>query len=240
MYKAQSTEATMTGSATSSSAARPERTRVQIQIPVRMVERLSAYRRQLRRWVAEGRTRIFSHELGALVGGTPAQVRRDLMTIGYTGSPARGYEATGLIARISELLDAPTRQGIALVGVGYLGRAILNYFGRTHPDLPILAAFDVAPEKIGRVLDGCRCYGMHELEHVLAEQPVTVGILAVPVEAAQGVADRLIQAGVRGLLNFTPTRLRVPPEVYVEDVDIAVSLEKVAFFARHGAGRTEE
>ncbi len=200
-------------------------------IPARMVERISAYRRHLRRWLAEGRTRIYSHELGALIGCTPAQVRRDLMTIGYAGSPARGYDVVKLIERIGEMLDPPKRDGIVLVGVGSLGRAILNYFRGTHPELLLVAAFDIAPEKIGQSCHGCPCYAASEMETVLRGRPVPVGIIAVPADGAQEVADRLVRAGVRGLLNFTPVRLRVPPEVFVEDVDIATSLEKVAFYA---------
>jgi len=208
-------------------------------LPIRVVERLIAYRRHLRWWLADGRTRIYSHELAAMNGVTPAVVRRDLMTIGYTGSPARGYDAAGLIEWIGKRLDCPRREGVALVGLGSLGRAILNYFTGFHPELPIVAAFDVAPDKVGRMIDGCRCYATTEMEGVLKERPVTVGIIAVPVEAAQDVAERLIQAGVRGLLNFTPVRLHVPPDVYVEDVDIAVSLEKVAFYARTQPNRME-
>lgn len=208
-------------------------------LPIRVVERLIAYRRHLRWWLADGRTRIYSHELAAMDGVTPAVVRRDLMTIGYTGSPARGYDAAGLIEWIGKLLDCPRTEGVVLVGLGSLGRAILNYFTGIHPELPIVAAFDIAPDKVGRVVDGCRCHHPSEMEAVLREQPVTVGIIALPMDASQDAADHLIRCGVRGILNFTPVRLRVPPEAYVEDVDIAVSLEKVAFYARTQANRLE-
>jgi redox-sensing transcriptional repressor len=211
-----------------------------LDLPVRMVERLSGYRRHLRFWLGEARDRIYSHELGALVGSTPAQVRRDLMTIGFTGSPARGYDVAALVEKIGTLLDPPGHERMVLVGLGYLGRAVLRYISTTHPELPIVAAFDVAPDKVGRVIDGCRCYASAEIEDVLGEAGALVGIIAVPPEAAQGVADHLVQAGIRGLLNFTPVRLQVPPEVTVEDVDISVSLEKVAFFARSKVSRLEK
>lgn len=213
--------------------------RTVMDIPVRMVERLSGYRQHLRRWLAEGKRRIYSHELGALLGATSAQVRRDLMTIGYTGSPAKGYDVAGLVAAIGRLLDPPTREAVALVGLGQLGRAILNHFSATHLELPIVAAFDIAPEKVGRIVDGCRCYAVSEMPTVLRAHAVPLGIIAVPAEAAQAVAERLIAGGVRGLLNFAPVRLRVPPEVYVEDVNLAVSLEKMAFFARLKTSRVE-
>ncbi|MGD8451753.1 MAG: redox-sensing transcriptional repressor Rex [Phycisphaerae bacterium] len=208
-------------------------------IPVRIVERLCAYRRHLRRWLDQGRARIYSHELASLHNVTPVLVRRDLMTIGFTGSPARGYDVAGLIARIDELLDPADNEAIVLVGLGYLGRAILKYLSRVHPELPVVAAFDVAPEKVGRIIDGCRCYSASEMEDILRAGPVSVAVVAVPIDAAQDTADRLVRAGVRGLLNFTPVRLHVPPDVFVEDVDIAASLEKLVFFTRPTAKPAE-
>jgi redox-sensing transcriptional repressor len=205
-----------------------------------MVERLSSYRRHLRHWLTERRERIYSHELGALIGSTAAQVRRDLMTIGFTGSPARGYDVHGLVQRISSLLTPSSDESMILVGVGHLGRAVLRYLRTTHPELPIAAVFDVASDKIGRIIDGCRCYAAAEIESTLRSAPALVGILTVPGEAAQSVAEQLIRAGVRGLLNFTPVRLHAPPDVYVEDVDISTSLEKVAFFARANPSRAEK
>jgi redox-sensing transcriptional repressor len=196
-----------------------------------VVERLIAYRRYLHQWLAQDRARIFSHDLAKPGGVTPAQVRRDLMTIGYTGSPAKGYDAEGLLAHIASLLATRLAGGFALVGVGHLGRAILDYLARQHPEYHV-AAFDVNPDKAGGVTHGCRCYLLDELEQVLAQQPTRVGIITVPADAAQDVATRLVEAGVGGLLNFAPVRLRVPAGVYVEDVDIALRLEKVAFFAR--------
>ncbi len=208
-------------------------------IPTKVIERLSSYRRHLRCWQAEGKHRIYSHELAALQGVTPAQVRRDLMTIGYTGSPAKGYDVDGLIEHVSQLLDPKTAGEAVLVGVGHLGRAILDYFTGRHPGHRIVAAFDTAPDKVGRVMHGCHCYNVSEMPDLLRRQPVAVGIIAVPAEAAQEVADQLIKLGVSGLLNFAPTRLRVPTDVYVEDVDIALSLEKVAFFAHERRSRRE-
>lgn len=208
-------------------------------IPVRVVERLIAYRRRLRAWFADGKARIYSHELANLEGVTPAVVRRDLMTIGYTGSPARGYDVAGLIEKVGQVLDPPAPEGIALVGVGSLGRAILNYFSGAHPELPIVAAFDVDLGKVGRIINGCPCHSINDIEAVLRAGSLRTAILAVPADAAQHVAERLTRAGARGLLNFTPVRLRVPPEVYVEDVDIAVLLEKVVYFARSEDRRLE-
>lgn len=176
----------------------------------------------------------FSHQLAGMAGVTAAQVRRDLMSIGYSGSTKRGYEVSELMQSIAEFLDAPNRQGVALVGVGNLGRAIMTFFAGRRPSLAIVAAFDNDPYKTGRVINGVRCYAMDDLEQVCQEQALEAAIIAVPAEGAQEVADRLIRAGVRGILNFAPTRLRVGPGIYVEDNDITTALEKVAYFARSG------
>jgi redox-sensing transcriptional repressor len=158
------------------------------------------------------------------------------MGIGYSGSPNRGYDTGELLSSISALLDSPEGQGVALVGVGNLGRAIIAYVARQRPFLYVAAAFDNDPEKIGRVIHGSRTYGLDDLPRIVGELALRVGIVAVPANAAQDAADRLIAAGIRGLLNFAPTPLRLPEQVYVEDLDWTVSLEKAAYFARHGQG----
>lgn len=200
------------------------------------IGRLSLYRRVISEMLGEARTHVYSHEIAKACGVTPAQVRRDLMPTGHLGSPSRGYNIPGLIQSISGILDDPDQEKVAIVGVGNLGRAILAYFMGRRPNLTIVAAFDADASKVGRVIHGIRCYGMEQLTDVVRKEGVEVGILTVPARAAQAIADELIGAGVCGLLNFAPVALRVPPHVYVEDLDVAISLERVAYFARHGAG----
>jgi redox-sensing transcriptional repressor len=199
---------------------------------IRTIGRLSLYRRTLQRVLAEGRPYLYSHQLAAESGVTAAQVRRDLMAIGYQGSPNRGYDVAALIASIADCLDAPEGQGVALVGVGNLGRAVIGYVGRIRPSLQVLAAFDRDGDKIGRVIQGCRVYGVEELPAVAREKHLSVGVLTVPPSAAQDAADRLVAAGFKGILNFAPVTLRVPGHVYVEDLDLTMSLEKVAYLGR--------
>lgn len=202
------------------------------------VARLSLYRRILYELLEEGETHVFSHELADLVRGTAAQVRRDMMAVGYAGSPTRGYDIDALIANIARFLDAPEGQRIALVGLGKLGMAILGYFEGRRPKLRIAAAFDVDPQRVNRVLHGCRCYPVDKLPEIVRRQAIEIGIVTVPANAAQQVAETLCAAGVRGLLNFTPVRLRVPPAVDIEDYDISMCLEKVAYFARHSGNHS--
>ena len=204
-----------------------------------VIGRLSTYRRILLDHQRAGKNRVFSHELAALGGFTPAQVRRDIMTIGYNGSPARGYEVAGLITRIGQVLDCPGGCAFALVGVGHLGQAVLAYFDGRNPYLRIGVAFDVDPRYVGKTIHGCPCHPIDELERIIKQDGIRMAVLAVPARAAQAVTDRLIAAGVNAILNFVPTRLNVPDGVYVEHVDITVSLERVAFRSRVNAAERE-
>ena len=202
------------------------------------VGRLSLYRRLLERLLASGKERVFSHELAKLAGVTAAQVRRDLMGLTVIGNPALGYAVSELIREIGNKLDADEPEGIALIGVGHLGRAVLAHFQSRRPNLEIRAAFDVDPTKVGRVIEGCRSYPLQELDSVVRDQAITLAIIAAPASAAQDVANRVVRAGVHGILNFAPISLHVPEHVRVDDLDLTMALEKVAYFARKGsAGR---
>jgi redox-sensing transcriptional repressor len=208
-------------------------------VPEKTIGRLSLYRRLLAEAVAKGKNSLYSHELARLAGATAAQVRRDLMRVGYMGTPTRGYHVADLMGSISALLDAPATQGVALVGVGNLGRAILAYFTGRHPSLSFVAAFDTDPSKADRVIHGCRVYPMEQLAAVLAREDVHTAVLAVPAENAQEAADQLAGAGVMSILNFAPTSLHVGPGVYVEHNDLTAAIERVAFFARARARSKE-
>jgi len=200
----------------------------------RTIARLSLYRRLLNVLAAEGVTHVVSRELAHLAGRTAAQVRRDLMALGYAGASARGYEVTGLIQSIRRFLDKPGGQDVALVGVGNLGKALLTHFAGRRPNLAITVAFDTDPTKANRTINACRVWPMDRAADILKARDIHIAIVAVPPGAAQQVVDRLVEAGVRGILNFAPVRLRVPEDVFVEDLDMTVSLEKVAYFARRG------
>lgn len=198
----------------------------------KVIHRLSVYRRILLELQAQGLAYVYSHQLAALAGGTAALVRRDLMRIGFTGSPARGYEVTALIAAVGKVLDHPEGLRVALVGVGNLGRAVLAYFLGRKPNLTIVAAFDSDPELAGRVIHGCRCHAAADLERICRELGVQVGIITVPAAAAQAVVDSMREAGVSSFVNFAPVSLRLPPGVHVQEMDITTTVEKAGYFAR--------
>lgn len=202
-------------------------------ISERTVERLSLYRRLLLQLREADDAVVFSRQLSESAGVTAAQVRRDIMHLGCSGVPNSGYRVGELLTAINALLDAPQSQRAALVGVGHLGLALLSHFSGRWRWLHIHAAFDNDPAKYNTLFRGARCYPYSELSRIVREWRMDVGIITVPKDAAQDVADRLCDAGVRGLLNFAPVRLRVPEHVFVENVDLTTSFEKVAFFARH-------
>ena len=198
----------------------------------RTIGRLSLYRLTLDNLCQDGADRVFSHQLAAAAGCSAAQVRRDLMAINYSGSPAHGYNVAELTESIDNFLDHPGGTPVALVGIGNLGRAILDFFRARRPKLSIVAAFDTNKNKTGRVIHGTWCYHVDQMADIVRDKHITVAVITVPAASAQEVADKLVDAGVTGLLNFAPVRLRVPRHVYVEDLDITISLEKVAFFSR--------
>lgn len=201
-------------------------------ISAKTIGRLSLYRRLLLQLAADGVKYIYSHDLAAEAGVSAAQVRRDIMYIGYSGNPNRGYDAQELIQSIGNFFDAPDVQNIAIVGVGNLGRAIMAYFTGRREKLHIAAVFDSDPDKYGRVIHGYRCYDVEMLPQVANELNITIGAICVPAAVAQKVADKLVLAGIGGILNFAPVPLHVPSDIYVENIDMTMAMEKVAYFAR--------
>jgi redox-sensing transcriptional repressor len=205
------------------------------------IHRLTLYRKILKELKEQGIENVFSYKLATLAGRSPAQVRRDLMEVGYFGTPVHGYKIDELKKSLDEYLDTVDGQEAALVGLGNLGRAILDYCNGLNPKLKISAAFDRNDNKVGKVFSGCPCYHISQLEEVIKEKHIEIVILAIQLEGAQSIAERCAQSGVRAFLNYTPARLALPDEIYVENRDMMLALEKAAFFARnnHRKGKNE-
>lgn len=201
---------------------------------VKSIRRLSVYRRILSRLIEEGVQTVRSHDLAESAGVTAAQVRRDFMALGYRGSPNRGYSCRDLFTSIGDFMGTNVPVKAVLVGVGNLGRAILGYFDTRSVNIKIVACFDIDQQIVGSEIFNCYCYPQANLERILKRRPVPIGIIAVPFRHAQEVADRLIAAGVRGIMNFAPATLHVPEHIYVEDMDFTASLETISFYASHG------
>jgi len=201
-------------------------------IPVQTIGRLSLYRRLLLELSAGGMRQIYSHQLASAAVATAAQVRRDLMMIGFTGSPRKGYAVDELIAAVNGVLAQSVETSVALVGVGNLGRAILAYYTNRQPWVRFVAAFDRDPDKANRIIHGCRVYPFEQAEEVLGREGIRAAVIAVPAAEAQRVADRLALAGVRSFLNFAPVRLHLPTGAFVDDMDMSTALDRVAYYAR--------
>lgn len=201
-------------------------------LPHKTVERLSQYRRALLLILSKEKTHVFSHEIAQMLHITPVQVRRDLMLIGYSGNLRRGYDIKELIDLIGKIIDTDRGQKVVVVGIGNLGKAIISYFRGKRSKLSIIAAFDTNPEKIDRIYDGVQCYHIDKLGEVVKQENVSIGIITVPAEQAPAVAETLVLAGIKGILNYSPKPLNVSPYVYLEEYDMITSLEKVAFFAK--------
>jgi redox-sensing transcriptional repressor len=196
----------------------------------RTVGRLSVYRRVLGGLRVQNIPHIFSRDLAGLAGVSPSLVRQDLMGLGYRGTSQKGYEVAPLDEAIGRRLSGGAPQNVLLVGVGNLGRAIMQYFQRSHPKLTLVAALDLDPDLVGGRRHGVPVRHLEDLERTVAGSGACGAILAVPGREAQDVADRLTAAGIRSILNFTTVRLRVPAGVYVENTDIGLALERVAFY----------
>ncbi|MBN1566323.1 MAG: redox-sensing transcriptional repressor Rex [Acidobacteria bacterium] len=201
-------------------------------VPHRTIGRLTLYWRILRDLASEGKSSVYSHDLASKARVTAAQVRRDLMVLGYFGTPARGYDINKLIEHIEAFVFPTEEQRAVIAGVGNIGRALLKFFVGRRPNLKIVASLETNPEKFDRMIQGCPCHSIEDAPKVIREQGITVGIIAVPDKEAQYVADIFVDAGIRGILNFARTALHVPAGVYVEDIDLAMSMDRVAFFAR--------
>jgi redox-sensing transcriptional repressor len=209
-------------------------------LPANTVERLSLYRRILLNLPAEEKPFIYSHRLAHLLKINAAHVRRDLMLIDFSGDIHKGYDIKKLIDSIGEAIDCVYVQKVAFVGIGDLGRAVAEYFNHTETRLQVTATFRLEGEAPNFV--DVRCYHISQMKEVLKKEKIELCVLAVPSDLAHEVSKELIDAGIRGILNFTSAHLKVPSNVYVEQYDMISKLEKLAYFTNkdHCGGSQEK
>ncbi len=214
------------------------RPRVNAQKPARRsaispltVKRLSLYLRYLEELAAVEQSTVSSRQLGEALGLTDAQVRKDLAYFGQFGRPGVGYYVNELAEQLRKIFGTDTVRDVAVIGAGRLGRALLGHKGFLRKGFRLSAAFDNNPAKIGRKFDGVTVQAMPELAESVRSGRFRLAIIAVPIEAAQEVTDDLCRAGIRGILNFAPVTLSLPPDVAVVPVDLAVQLEQLSYFA---------
>ena len=202
------------------------------------VRRLSHYYRVLEEVEAEGGRLISSHRLAQREGVTSAQVRKDLSCFGSFGRRGLGYNVAHLRQEIRAILGLDRRWRVGVVGAGNLGTAFMLYRGFEAQGFDVVAAFDRDPARIGRQLGGLTVRDIADLPSVARDGGLDLGVIATPLRAAQEVADALVAAGVRGILNLAPRKLFVPAHVALRTVDMTVEFESLSFALANMAPRT--
>ena len=199
-------------------------------IPDIVIGRMPIYLRALQRMAGEGRQVTSSQELGERLGISAAQIRKDLSQFGEFGKQGTGYNIEFLSKRISEILKVDRVWDVALVGAGDMGRALASYSGFAHRGFRIAMVFDNDPAKVGSRVGE---FTVEDIGSIKAKQHganIKVAMIAVPAAAAQDVADELIEAGVKAILNYAPVNLNVPLDVKLQYIDPATRLQRMTYY----------
>ena len=201
-----------------------------IKIPKATAKRLPLYYRYLIILNDEGKEKVSSTELSEAVQVDSASIRRDFSYFGALGKRGYGYDVKNLLTFFKKILNQDTLTNVALVGVGNLGHALLNYNFKRSNNIRISCAFDINKDITGKILGGVPVYDMSELKKQLSDQQISIAILTVPSTAAQKTADDMVEAGIKGIMNFTPIRLSAPSNIRVQNVDLATELQTLIYF----------
>jgi redox-sensing transcriptional repressor len=202
-------------------------------IPEATVARLPLYYRGLLEIADQAVGTVSSEQLAELAGVNAAKVRKDLSYLGSYGTRGVGYDVDYLVREISEELGLTHDWPVAIVGLGNLGHALANYRGFGARGFRIVALVDADPKKVGKRVGDLAIEGLDDLDHIVAEREVAIGVIATPAAVAQEVADRLVAAGVGSILNFAPAVVTVPAGVSIRKVDLATELQILSFYQQH-------
>lgn len=198
-------------------------------VPNPAVKRLSLYLRQLETFKRKDRRTVSSKQLGESLNLTDAQVRKDLAYFGQFGHPGIGYRVDELIAEVKKILGTDKVWNVLLVGAGNLGRALMAYKGFNAKGFRLASVFDASPHLVGRKMGPFTVQPMTELAETIQKNQIRLAMIAVPGDSAQEVVDHLVAAGIKGILNFAPTSVNVPPHIALNAVDLSVQLEQLSF-----------
>ena len=199
-------------------------------VPDIVIARLPIYLRTLNLLLEDGREITSSQELGSILGISPAQIRKDLSHFGEFGKQGTGYNIQYLISQLRKILHVDREWDMILIGAGALGHAMAHYPGFREQGFNIVAVFDNDPSKIGQEWSDLVVRDAEEMEQFVAEKGIRIAILAVPARAAQDVADRLVNAGIKAILNYAPTIIQVPEGVIVEHIDPIAHLQYMTYY----------
>jgi len=195
-----------------------------------VIRRLPLYARSLRYLLEEGISSVSSQELGDRINVTAAQIRKDLSYFGEFGKQGIGYDVEKLLNQIERILGLTQEWPVALIGIGHLGEAIARYEGFRSQGIRIAALFDSDPTKIGNEIGGMSIAGDDQIDRIVREQGIKLAIVAVPASRAQEVADLLVAAGVRAILNYAPVVIQVPEGVWVRHIDPVAVLHSMTYY----------
>lgn len=203
--------------------------REQIVISKATIDRLPLYFRTLRLAQEEGIDIISSEALGKRLGITPEQIRKDLASFGQFGKKGVGYYVNELKRNIGEILGLDNHWNIAVIGIGHLGAALANYQNFVSLGFNLVALFDKDPEVIGKTINHVKVDNISDIDRIVKERSIHIGVIAVPASFAQGVADNLVSAGVRGIWNFAPIKMKVPSGMHIVNEDLSVGLSSLSY-----------
>jgi redox-sensing transcriptional repressor len=199
-------------------------------IPEMTIRRLSVYTRCLLQLEEDGVQTVSSQELAERFNLNSAQVRKDLAYFGEFGVRGIGYYVAALRTELQRILGLDRQWPVVLVGFGNLGSALFHYKGFARQGFRIAAIVDEDPAKVGREVDAIPVVPSGDMAAEIEARAIQIAIVAVPPDAAQSVTDRLVAAGIKAILNFAPTRLKVPPDVRLKHVDLSIELETLSFY----------
>lgn len=202
-------------------------------IPRATAKRLPLYYRYLKYLFSSGKKKVSSADLSEAVKIDSATIRRDFSYFGALGKRGYGYDVEDLMNFFSKQLNQEQLTHVALIGVGHLGRALLNYNFQSQNSIRISAGFDIDEDMVNTIYEGVPIYHRDELKEQVEAQKFEVAIIAVPGPGAQEIADDLAEAGVKGIMNFTPLRLSVPDSVRVMNVDLSNELQSLIYFVQY-------
>jgi redox-sensing transcriptional repressor len=199
-------------------------------IPDIVISRLPVYLRALDRLAQEGHEVTSSHELGKRLGISSAQIRKDLSHFGGFGKQGTGYKIAFLSEQLRQVLNVNREWEVALIGAGDLGSAVARYRGFAERGFRIAYVFDNSAEKVGKYMDEYMIQAVDKIPTLIPERGIKMAMIAVPAEAAQMVANLLIEAGVRAILNYAPINLNVPDDVHVQYIDPVIHMQRMTYY----------
>ena len=209
-------------------------------IPRATAKRLPLYYRYLQYLFTSGKKKVSSADLSVAVKIDSATIRRDFSYFGALGKRGYGYDVEDLLNFFSKQLNQDQLTHVALIGVGHLGRALLNYNFQSQNNIRISAGFDVDEDIVDTIYEGVPIYRIDDLAEQIKGQQFDVAIITVPGEAAQEITDRLVENGIKGIMNFTPIRLTVPENVRAMNVDLSNELQSLIYFVQYSDVITDE